>query len=543
MNGQVPSTPEEAARRGWQIVDCPVDELHVAAQEPDGDGVFCWTEKRWVGSPLDTLRALAKDDPLAPEKAAAVLRELEVNLRGKDKLARMAGREAAVAALKGKVSSPAGLVDAAIGGSGSESKSKTNARGQPVALEDPDPWPESVDGAELLEALEMAFTRFLVLPKGAETALPLWVLFAHAFDAFHVAPLLALVSPVKRCGKTTCVRLLARMVPRGLAASSISPAATFRSIEKYRPTLIGDEADSLFRDNDELRRIFNASHTRDTASVIRTAGEDHEPTIFSTWCPKCLALIGRLPDTLEDRSVQITMRRKAPGENAERLRIDRLSFLSDLRRKCARWALDHSEALATADPPVPHELNDRAADNWRPLLSIADTVGGDWPEKARAAAKLLSGSGTEEESVRVKLLADLRSTFIQHGKRVFTDALLDHLHGLEERPWPEYGHKGKPISAPQLARLLKPFGIKPRQVKVHSVGKKGYRREDCEDAFRRYLPPLRDETPKPLNSDRAFSGIQGETSGAVVSVQDPKKANSGREGFGVSSQEEKWAEL
>ena len=66
-----------------------------------------------------------------------------------------------------------------------------------------------------------------------------------------------------------------------------------------------DEADSFLRNSDELRGVLNSGHTRDSAFVIRTVGEDHEPRRFSTWGAKAIALIGKLPDTLADRSIEV----------------------------------------------------------------------------------------------------------------------------------------------------------------------------------------------------------------------------------------------
>ena len=69
------------------------------------------------------------------------------------------------------------------------------------------------------------------------------------------------------------------------------------------------------------------------------------------------------------------MFRKRPDEKIERIRIDRLDALKDLQRKCARWAIDHIQLLKFVDPEIPNGLHDRAADNWRPLLAIADLAG------------------------------------------------------------------------------------------------------------------------------------------------------------------------
>ncbi|MCF6291294.1 MAG: hypothetical protein L3J03_09915, partial [Desulfobacterales bacterium] len=144
-------------------------------------------------------------------------------------------------------------------------------------LVDPEPWPKPVKGNELLDALARIISKHVVLPAGAATAIALWVLFTYVHDSMRVSPLLCLTSPEKRCGKTTALSLLRFLVRRPLPASNITPAALFRSVEKWTPTLLIDEADTFVQDNDELRGVLNSGHTRETAFVIRTSGDDHEP--------------------------------------------------------------------------------------------------------------------------------------------------------------------------------------------------------------------------------------------------------------------------
>ena len=173
---------------------------------------------------------------------------------------------------------------------------------------------------------------------------------------------------------------------------------------------------SFLKDNDELRGVINSGHARD-GQVIRLVGENHEPRVFSTWCPVAIAAIGGLPGTIEDRSVIIQMRRRRSDERVARFRVDRVGAQQELGRKAARWAADSAGALRDADPVVPTELNDRAADNWRPLLAIADRAGGQWPEKARRAALELSAvKAGEADTMRTLLLADIRGVFAE--KRV-----------------------------------------------------------------------------------------------------------------------------
>ena len=108
------------------------------------------------------------------------------------------------------------------------------------------------------------------------------------------------------------------------------------------------------------------------------------------------------------------MRRRRASESIERLRADRQGWAEALRPRCARWAADNVEHLRGADPDMPEALDDRAQDNWRSLIAIADLVGGDWPLRARAAAvALCAPRAGQEETKGVLLLRAIREVFEQ----------------------------------------------------------------------------------------------------------------------------------
>jgi putative DNA primase/helicase len=418
----------------------------------------------------------------------AALVKLRAAAHGIDPLRRVILRDASIKALSDvSFRSPAAMVDAALDVAENTASSGTSAA--LLVLSDPEPWPDSIDGSALLNDLAACYTRFVQLPDGGATSLALWTLHAHV-HAGAVSPILVLKSPTKRSGKTTTLTVLSALVPRPLMASNVTPAAIFRTVDMHRPTLLIDEADSFLTDNEEIRGILNSGHTRSGAVVVRTVGDDHDPRTFSTWCPKAVALIGNLHGTLEDRGIVLEMRRRAPTEKVERLRLDRLSEFEPLRRKAARWAADQRDALQGADPAVSSQLHDRAADNWRPLLAIADACGGKWPDDARRAALLLSGVTAETDTTpAIQLLADLRQMFKEHAvTRLGSDDIVRELGQREDRPWSEWS-RGKPITVRQIAKLLRPFGVVPRQKWIEAENHRGYERGDLEDAFDRYLPP------------------------------------------------------
>jgi putative DNA primase/helicase len=403
-------------------------------------------------------------------------------------------------------------------------------QGRPLELPEPEPWHEPVDGAAMLTAIADAFARYVALPEGAADAVTLWCLHAHALDAAEHAPRLAIVSPTPGCGKSTLLRYVGLLVPRPLSTASVSPAALFRTIERARPTLLIDEADAFMSGNgsEELRGLLNAGHGRTDAHVIRTVGEDFEPRMFSTWAALAIARIGRLPATLMDRSIVIPMRRRRPSERIEHLRSGRPGPFDILARKAARWSADHLAALREADPEdMPPALGDRAADNFRPLVAIADRAGGDWPERARKAAALLSArEGGDQDTIGIVLLADIRAILEnREGGRITSAELAAVLAAMEDRPWPEW-KRGKPITPRQIAKLLAPFGIAPKTVRTLGERAKGYVAEDFQDIFARYLPsdPCQRDNPQETAKNAGSASV---TKGSVSRIENgPEARNS-----------------
>jgi hypothetical protein len=401
---------------------------------------------------------------------------------------------------------------------------KKDTAGRTLRLEDPEPWPDPVSGEAVLNNLTTLLSTFVVFADAAYAdALALWIVHTYLMDVWWISPLAVVNSPTMRCGKTTLLQLVAHLASRALPASNISPAALFRAIERYRPTLILDEAETFLKNNEELRGLVNVGHTRKTAVVIRTVGEQYEAVAFSTWCAKFLALIGRLPATLMDRAIVIPMRRRVAGERVERLRLDQLGAQClSIRRQIVRWAADHGEALRTADPAVSATLDDRAADNWRPLFAIADAAGQPWAQRARAAADRLHGVGQRDEpSLSIQLLADIRDILEDGGAVAIASAeLVRKLVALEDRPWPTCSRGERPLTQNGLARLLKPFGIVPAgTMRVGDRTMKGYRTSAFEDVFNRYLPcspPFEPSQRNKVNKDGPESAISQPSHGNGV---------------------------
>ena len=417
-------------------------------------------------------------------------------------------------------------------------KAVVEAKGEAKSVEDEEgwalePWPDEVQTADLLDALCETYKQYLILPEHGVEAMALWCLHAWTLDAFDISPFLFFRSPLHRCGKTNAMRLIYRTGPRTVLTSNITPAAIFRYVDLYHPTLVIDEADSFFKDNEEARGILNSGHTRDAAFVIRCVGDNSEPRKFSTWAAKALASIGKLAVTLQDRSVILDLKRKRPDQKVVKLRKTDTEEFRTLRRKAARWRDDNIERLRGVEPHTPAALNDRAQDNWEPLFAIADLAGDSWARAARAAAlKLSADAEMDVETTKTLLLSDTKDIFAEReGDTITSKAFLTALHADETKPWSSYGKTGKPITERQVARLLADFKIYPRNLKIaDELGRqkvvKGYLRSSFAEAFEAYvLPQGGDRSATPLLSSPENGLAEKRSATAKIEVADRNASN------------------
>lgn len=385
---------------------------------------------------------------------------------------------------------------------------REDSRGQ--VFTDVEPWSESVDGAELLGDISRVLHQHVIADAPTITAAALWAVHTWCMDVLTVSPLAHITAPEKRCGKTVLLTALSRLAYRPLPVSNISPAALFRSMELWQPTLLIDEADTFLRDNEEARGLINSGLYRETAFVLRTVGDDHTPTAFRTWGAKVVCGIGKLADTIEDRSIPLRMRRKVPGESVTNIRLSDRHVWGNLQARMARWADDNREAIAASRPAFALGLNDRAQDCWEPLLAIADLSAGEWPGRARAAALALHGVEEETPGIGVELLRDIKTVFDERGaSRIASKELLRALTDDDDTPWATW-NRGKPLTARQLAARLSEFSIRPKDARLPGGEKlKSYMLADFREAFRRYLSedtPFSSATPRQPHSG-AVSGV------------------------------------
>lgn len=352
---------------------------------------------------------------------------------------------------------------------------------------DTESYQEPVDAAKVAYEIYQIITQHIACSESIAVSVTLWIFFTWVVEASHIAPIAWINAPEKRCGKSQLLTLIALMSKRTLPASNITAAALFRCVEKYSPTLVIDEVDTFVNNNEDLRGILNAGHSRDNPYIIRCAGDDNEPKEFYVYGAKALSGIGKIPSTLMDRSISLTLRRKHNSERRNRVRDLSRDTTNTIKAKLARWSDDHIAEVQAAKPALPESINDRMQDNWEILLKIAQVLGDDWLKRAYQACIDVSGIEHDEPSLNEQLLLDIKEIFEQKkATRIFSDDLIIALCADSEMNWSTH-NRGKPITQKQISNRLGEYGISPRQLRIGQGNRRGYDIADFKDAFKRYL--------------------------------------------------------
>jgi len=342
---------------------------------------------------------------------------------------------------------------------------------------------------------------YIALPESSVLVISSWVLAAWLADKFDRFPHLAITSPEKRCGKTRLLQVIERVVPKPYNTANISPAALYRLVEKERPTLLLDEAQSVVRRASEsseiIRELFNAGIDRN-ARIVRCGGKNFdEIREFAIYSPKVIALIGELDGVLADRCLPIRLERKTDADEVAPYRSRMVEPLGQtLTKQIENWVADHAEEVASKyDKLEPFGIqNDRMAELLLPLQAVLTVAGASLLPVLEQFAFDVEAAEADRMSPGALLLQACREILNDKNTFISTASLLTELAGRSEEPWSHW-NRNQPINGESLARLLKPYGIRPdrqqKKFKEKVVTTRGYLRSSFETAWAKYLPTPR----------------------------------------------------
>ena len=359
----------------------------------------------------------------------------------------------------------------------------------------PPPPGDPITGRDLFYGIRAMFEEYLSLEPHEYPVCALWCMHSHLFAKFMHTPRLVLRSPVRECGKTTLLDVVAALVPYPYKSENMTAAVFFRVTDRG-DTLLLDEVDNLgLLTNAAFRAALNAGHRRG-GTIDRVI--EGKAVKFRTFAPTVLAGIGTVPLPLARRSIIIKMKRDPHAA------INRRKFNSEDDEQCENFSLIKSHLAAWAhnskivlQPPMPEQLTAGQADNWRPLIAVGDACAPEIGELARDVAVQMCRD--LDEDLEVLLLRDIRDLFDQKREdRLASAVIVEHLNLLPHGLWSDWRGKHdtdtpRPMTAATMAKLLSPFGIRPVTIwpshrTADSKSAKGYNRYQFEAIWASYCP-------------------------------------------------------
>jgi Protein of unknown function (DUF3631) len=375
--------------------------------------------------------------------------------------------------------------------------------GSEMTFEEVLPWPDPVDGRELLDDMAAALRRHAHC-SDADIALGvLWVV--HAERRWHgnvgTLPRCAVTAGKEDSGKTHYAMACGSMMDRAEHTTSPRPANIYRAIEAHQCAFILDECDVWYPRNEDMRDIVNSGFNKRGASVLRVEDVGHdgkrklESRRYSTFTPMMLVgnnLERTLARTVMSRALVVKLRPARVTDTVEDLfdNPPAVERLFEIARRVKRWVQDFEAVLVAAKPARPDGVINRLWIVWRPLLAIADAAGGEWPTKARQALEVARVRGSDP-GLSHAMLSDVFRILLSAPKwRLHTNSLIAELLKVEEREWSAYGKARALIRDIDVARLLEPYELRSKQLKITGRNRNGYVLDDVLLAVETYAPTV-----------------------------------------------------
>jgi Protein of unknown function (DUF3631) len=331
----------------------------------------------------------------------------------------------------------------------------------------------------------------------------LWICLAHVYTRFGIAPRVALISEEPDSGKTTALEVARHLVFRPNPETLGTGAAIVDFLDQGPGTVLLDELDQVDAEaRRRLQQIWNMGHKRGAKISLKVGGRRK---LIDIYAPMLAAGVGSfLAPTQKSRTFNLEMEPYTAETKPERNYDDNdVEDLNAVYSYLRHWA---AEVKLDPKPAMPPEVLRRFADNVRGILSIADSCGPEWGQRAREAVMFLL---EKEKAERPQII------IIRHGLLIFDVFELDQISSvrfnrellrldLPDARWNQYrGASGAdyahPLRLNEQAELLKRVGVAseicwPPGKRQPGTSFRGYKRAAFEEARRKFGVAAPDET-------------------------------------------------
>jgi hypothetical protein len=359
------------------------------------------------------------------------------------------------------------------------------------------------------------FEQYVRMDEHTALIFSLWICFTHVYTRFNIAPRIALISEDPDSGKTTALEIARRLVFRPNPETLGTGAAITDFLDQGPGTVLLDELDQVDADaRRKLQLMWNIGHKRGAKISLQLKGRRK---LISIYAPMLAAGVGSfLAPTQKSRTFSLEMEPYTQETKPEReYDEDDVEDLNSVYSFLRHWA-----AIVKLEPrpSMPPGVLRRSADNIRGILSIADSCGPEWGQRARETVIALF---EKEKAERPQM------TLIRHGLIIFEMLELDQIGSIQfnkelrqldlpDARWTRYRGPGgtdyaHPLELHEQSTLLRKVGIQsmpcwPSGKRQRGGGFRGYKLAQFEEAQRKFniasdAEPkrghLRDSSPPP----------------------------------------------
>ena len=328
--------------------------------------------------------------------------------------------------------------------------------------------------------------------------LAMWALHTWVFEYQNTTPYIYLSSQEKQSGKSLTLEVLETITKNPVKSTDMTPAVMFRLIDKFKPTIMLDEVDTIFngKANEHMRGLINTGYKKGGNVYRCDASTELGVVPYSTFSPKILAGIDNkcLPDTIADRCIPIKLTRISQ-EDIDSDRVE--TFYAEDAEEEANALLDKmvDATIAIVDKVSgirPDEMKNIKPRQWeisRPLVSLAMLIDPSGELESDLKSALVEAFESEDSvqnlSVLQTVLTDIKEIFddmITLGDKfpdkIHTDAIISKLNEKSG---------GERWTGKLLSKVLEPIKIRPTTIRRGNQVLKGYKKEQFMDAWTRFV--------------------------------------------------------
>lgn len=382
----------------------------------------------------------------------------------------------------------------------------------PDASAPSDAFDGSISGgaSELSEAVEWLRTYIRTTNDRDLDVLALWVLHTHVIDAVYTTPRLLIDSSLPGSGKTTVLEHIQRLAYQPMQAASLSsPALLARIIDQGVRTICIDECDRNLDPKregvGELIAVLNSGYKRGATRpvLVPAKGGEWDVREMGTFAP--VAMAGNqplLPDDTRSRTIRVLLMPDLDGSVSESDWEDIEDDARALAGRLSTWAEQHRDAVRAATGDLPAECVGRARERWKPLMKVAQVIGGDWPQRTAQAAiadvqeaEHEKEDGMRQQRPELVLLTDLHDLWDTDAPFMPSRTLVLALMRHNPEMWGAGSTYGRELTTQRMGRMLS-NGFKLYAAK-NAHDQRGYHRATFETVWRRMGITPQNEPSKP----------------------------------------------